>query len=184
MEPSTYSMWEKALGTDQPSEVSCLAASLTSTSARWSLFSRQQSGLNAGGSKLSGDHHLRLKVSHYKDSSGPITTQIFFLAVPSPPLHTTQSQGPLPFCFSLWLLPSKAFSLVILGLECSLSLSAGAKSLTSFRTWCKWNLLGKAYPEHPTPQWALTCPSHRLALPPLLIPLLGSSFPIALGLTY
>lgn len=35
-------------------------------------------------SKLSGGCHFRMKVSHYNDSSGPITTLIFFLAVPSP----------------------------------------------------------------------------------------------------
>lgn len=81
-----------------------------------------------------------------------------------PPTHTTQSQGPLPFCLSLKLLLPEAFSLVALGLERWLPLPTWVKSLTSFRTWCKWNLLRKAYPEHPTPQWALTCPSHPLTL--------------------
>ena len=94
-------------------------------------------------------------------------------------VHATQSQGPLPSCLSLRLLLPQTLSLAALFIECSVPLSAWAKSVTSFGTRCKCHLLRKISTRHPTPQWALICPSHLLLLP-LLLPLLWSNFPTAL----
>lgn len=91
-----------------------------------------------------------------------------------PPTHTTQSQGPLPFCLSLRLLLPEAFSLVALGLErClpylhglnpSLPLGLDANETFSGRPTLSTQLLNEPSPV-------------PLTLLPLLIPLFWSSFP-------